>query len=304
MKGVVIESTGSWYKVQSDEGGDVECRLRGRLRLRGTRSTNPVVVGDRVEYETDEEGQNLIIDIEERRNYLIRRSPNLSKESHIIAANVDRAFVVVSLFRPETNREFLDRFLVTCEAYHIPAIIILNKIDLARVEPQLLTDFNETYALTGYRVIETCAIRGEGIGEIRRLVANGTSLFAGNSGVGKSTIIKAVEPSAAVTIGRISDSHNKGMHTTTYSRIYSVNGGGRIIDTPGIKGFGLIDIGMDELWHYFPEFMRESAGCQYYNCTHTHEPGCAVREAVEQGHIAVSRYESYLKIMDEDGKYR
>lgn len=303
-KGSVIESTGSWYKVLDSSGEVYNCRMRGRLRLRGVRSTNPIVVGDVVEFEVSDDGGGAITGIDERKNYIIRRSSNLSKESHIIAANIDRAMVVVSLSAPRTNTEFLDRFLITCEAYKIPAIIILNKIDLMQDNMSEVDDFVDIYNLAGYQVIKCCAHSGEGLDEVKALLVKSTTLLSGNSGVGKSTIIKAIEPTAEVKIGKVSDSHHKGKHTTTFSHTYPLSDGGYIIDTPGIKGFGLIDIAPEELWHYFPEFMHFGQECQYYNCTHIHEPGCAVVEAITDGKISASRYESYMKILNEDGKYR
>ena len=302
--GVVIRSTGSWYEVLADSGETLRCRIRGRLRLKGVRSTNPVVVGDRVECSSDGEGDYAITSIEPRRNYVIRRASNLSKESHIIAANIDRAVLVTTLFQPETAREFIDRFLITCQAYKIPVVIALAKIDLARQLPEAVEDFKLTYTKAGYRVIELSALGGEGVESIREIVKEGTTLLSGNSGVGKSTLIKALDSSVDVRTGEISESHHKGKHTTTFSTIYRLQSGGSIIDTPGIKGFGLIDIDGAELWHYFPEMLSRAGDCRFYNCTHTHEPGCAVEQAVKDGEIAWSRYESYLKILDEDEKYR
>lgn len=300
----VVQSTGSWYRLRSDSGEWVEARIRGKLRLRGSRSTSPVVVGDRVDYRFDARGEAVITDIRPRRNYIIRRSPNLSKESHIIAANIDQAFLVVSLFSPSTSYEFIDRFLVTCEAYRIPATILLNKIDLARTRPQELGEFLETYSLAGYRVLTLSAADGEGVEGLRELLAGRTTLLSGNSGVGKSTLVAALEPGADVRTGAVSEFHHKGKHTTTFSQMYPLSDGGFLIDTPGIKGFGLLDIGADELAHYFPDLMRFAPGCQFYNCTHVHEPGCAVQQAVREGRIAFRRYESYLKMLDEDEKYR
>ncbi len=303
--GIVLRSTGSSYTVRDrEQGGTVECRIRGRLRLRGARSTNPVVVGDEVTYEMDERGEFSIVDILPRRNYVIRRSPNLSKESHIIAANVDQAFLVATLFHPETNLEFIDRFLVTCEAYKIPATLVLNKVDLARQQPEALEAFHHTYALAGYPVVEVCGTSGEGIDTLRKKIQGRTTLFSGNSGVGKSTLIRALEPTAEVRTAEISDYHHKGRHTTTLSTMYPLSEGGFIIDTPGIKGFGLIDIEPEELARYFPDLMHYAPQCQFYNCTHTHEPGCAVQQAMCEGRIAESRYVSYLKILEEDDKYR
>ena len=297
----VVRATGSWYDVLHD-GETVRCRIRGRLRLKGVRSTNPVVVGDEVACEADEGGDYVIADILPRRNYVIRRASNLSKESHIIAANVDRALLVVTLRAPETATEFVDRFLVTCEAYKVPAAILLSKIDLQ--DPEAVAAFRAVYEGAGYRVLEAAAPQGVGVEEVRELLAGCTTLVAGNSGVGKSTLVRAIDPSLDIRTGEISESHRKGRHTTTFSAMYPLAGGGAVIDTPGIKGFGLLDIDGAELWHYFPEMMRTAPGCRFYNCTHTHEPGCAVVEAVRRGEIAPARYESYLKILDEDEKYR
>ena len=297
----VVRATGSWYDVLHD-GETVRCRIRGRLRLKGVRSTNPVVVGDEVACEADEGGDYVIADILPRRNYVIRRASNLSKESHIIAANVDRALLVVTLRAPETATEFVDRFLVTCEAYKVPVTILLSKLDLQDAEA--VAEFRAVYEGAGYRVLEVSVREGRGVEEVRELLAGRTTLVSGNSGVGKSTLIQAIDPSLDIRTGEISESHHKGRHTTTFSTMYPLAGGGAVIDTPGIKGFGLIDIDEAELWHYFPEMMRVAPACRFYNCTHTHEPGCAVTEAVKAGEIAWPRYESYLKIRDEDEKYR
>jgi len=302
-EGTVIRATGSWYDVAAGNE-KLRCRVRGRLRLRGARTTSPVVVGDSVSLVCSDTGEWLIEDIAPRRNYIIRRASNLSKESHIIASNIDQALLVVTLFSPQTNTEFMDRFLVTCEAYRIPATIVLNKIDLARTEPEMLDAFERIYRLAGYAIVECSATEGEGIDRIRGMLAGRTTLVSGNSGVGKSTLIGAVEPSIDIRTGEISAAHGKGRHTTTFSQMYPLPSGGAVIDTPGIKGFGLIDIADDELWHYFPEMMERASECQFYNCTHTHEPNCAIVEAVRRGEIAVERYESYLKILDEDEKYR
>lgn len=301
--GVVLRATGSLYEVLLGER-TVSCRIRGRLRLKGVRSTNPVVVGDIVRCERDETGETVIADIEPRRNYIIRRASNLSKESHIIAANLDQALLVATLFSPETAPEFIDRFLVTCEAYKVSVTILLAKADLARTAPEAMAAFHDTYERAGYRVIDVSATEGEGVDTVRDLLRGRTTLLSGNSGVGKSTLVAAVERTAEVRTAEISRSHHKGRHTTTFSTMYPLSEGGYIIDTPGIKGFGLIDIDDAELAHYFPEMMRWLPECRYYNCSHTHEPHCAVIEAVERGDIALSRYESYLKILDEDDKYR
>lgn len=301
--GVVLRATGSLYEVLLGER-TVSCRIRGRLRLKGVRSTNPVVVGDIVRCERDETGETVIADVEPRRNYIIRRASNLSKESHIIAANLDQALLVATLFSPETAPEFIDRFLVTCEAYKVPVTILLAKADLARTAPEAMSAFHDTYERAGYRVIDVSATEGEGVDTVRDLLRGRTTLLSGNSGVGKSTLVAAVERTAEVRTAEISRSHHKGRHTTTFSTMYPLSEGGYIIDTPGIKGFGLIDIDDAELAHYFPEMMRWLPECRYYNCSHTHEPDCAVIEAVGRGDIALSRYESYLKILDEDDKYR
>ena len=301
-EGIVISSTGSWYEVAT-EAGTLNCRIRGRLRLKGIRSTNPVVVGDRVVVEPDGDS-SVITGILPRRNYIIRRASNLSKESHIIAANIDHALLIVTLSSPTTPREFVDRFLVTCEAYKVPVTIVLGKADLIDSEAHdEAEEFIAIYNDAGYNVIRLSSVTGEGIDEIRSMPRNHTTLVAGNSGVGKSTLIGEIDPTIDIRIGEISDSHQQGKHTTTFSTMYPLDGG-YIIDTPGIKGFGLIDIDDKELCRYFPEMMRLSPECRFYNCTHTHEPGCAVQEAVKEGRIAWSRYESYLKILDEDDKYR
>lgn len=302
VEGTVTSATGSWYEVRT-ESGVLRCRIRGRLRLKGVRSTNPVVVGDRVVVEPDGES-SVIVEIVPRRNYVIRRASNLSKESHIIAANIDHALLLVTLHAPTTPREFVDRFLVTCEAYKVPVTIVLGKADM--LDGEMLAEaeeFEAIYGDAGYEVMRLSSLRGEGVEQIRRMLHGHTTLVAGNSGVGKSTLIGTIDPTIEIRTGEISESHHKGKHTTTFSTMYPIEEG-YIIDTPGIKGFGLIDIDERELCRYFPEMMRLAPDCRFYNCTHTHEPGCAVREAVEEGRVAWSRYESYLKILDEDDKYR
>ena len=302
IEGVVISSTGSWYRVAT-ANGELDCRIRGRLRLKGIRSTNPVVVGDRVMVEPDDES-SAIVEILPRRNYIIRRASNLSKESHIIGANIDRALLIVTLHSPSTPVEFVDRFLVTCEAYNVPVTIVLGKADTLTGEHEAeAEEFMAIYQDAGYDLIRLLSTTGEGIDQIRELLKGHTTLIAGNSGVGKSTLVSTIDPELDIRTGEISESHHKGKHTTTFSTMYRIEEG-YIIDTPGIKGFGLIDIDSKELCRYFPEMMRLAPDCRFYNCTHTHEPGCAVQEGVKQGIVAWSRYESYLKILDEDDKYR
>ena len=297
-----MRATGSWYEVLH-EGEILRCRMRGKLRLRGVRSTNPVVVGDTVHCECGEDGEWVIVDIAPRHNYIIRRASNLSKESHIIAANIDRAMLVVTLVEPITAVEFIDRFLVTCEAYKVPVTILLAKIDLLRETPEMAEQFHRIYEGAGYEVIDISATEGIGVERVKEMLAGKTTLLSGNSGVGKSTLIGAIDPTIDIRTGEISDSFHKGKHTTTFSTMYRV-ADGFIIDTPGVKGFGLIDIDDKELWHYFPEMISRAGECKFFNCTHTHEPHCAVIEAVKREEIAFSRYESYLKILDEDDKYR
>ena len=302
VEGIVVSSTGSWYEVATPQG-TLSCRIRGKLRLKGIRSTNPVVVGDRVIVEPDEQS-NAIVEIMPRRNYVIRRASNLSKESHIIAANIDRALLIVTLNAPTTPREFVDRFLVTCEAYKIPVTIAIGKADtlVGDLEAEA-EEFEAIYGDAGYDVLRLSSTTGEGVEEIRALLHGRTTLVAGNSGVGKSTLVGTIDPTLDIRTGEISESHHKGKHTTTFSTMYRV-ADGFIIDTPGVKGFGLIDIDDKELWHYFPEMMHYGRECRFYNCTHTHEPGCAVVAALEEGAISELRYESYLKMMDDDDKYR
>lgn len=302
IEGIVTSATGSWYEVAT-ERGTLNCRIRGRLRLKGVRSTNPVVVGDRVVVEPDGDS-SVIVEIVPRRNYVIRRASNLSKESHIIAANIDHALLIVTLHSPTTPKEFVDRFLITCEAYKVPVSIVLGKADTLTEEwAAEAEEFTAIYEDAGYEVLRLSSTTGEGVEHIRTMLRGRTTLVAGNSGVGKSTLIGSIDPTLDIRTGEISDSHQQGKHTTTFSTMYPLEGG-YIIDTPGIKGFGLIDIDDKELCRYFPEMMRLAPECRFYNCTHTHEPGCAVTEAVKEGRVAWSRYESYLKILDEDDKYR
>ena len=308
-KGLVVKSTGSSYIVRMDDGSDVECHIKGNFRIRGIRSTNPVAVGDYVHISSD----LWITDVEERKNYIIRRSTNLSKESHILAANIDQVALVVTINHPITSTTFIDRFLATCEAYRVPAILIFNKIDLMTEEESALIDeLRALYESIGYKTIELSAINLQ-TADILPLLEGKTTLLSGNSGVGKSTLLNALFGREMTRTGKISDAHDKGMHTTTFSEMYFLEANsqkpianGQIIDTPGIQGFGTIDFEKEEVSHYFPEIFRIGRECRFGNCTHTNEPGCAVQEALIKGNIAISRYESYLSILGDcqEGKYR
>ena len=308
MKGLVIKNTGSWVTVRLDDGNTVNCKMRGVLRLKGLRCTNPVAVGDRVQVEDKGGDAPVVGDIEPRRNYIIRRSSNLSKEFQIIAANLDQAVLVATLTNPETSTTFIDRFLATADAYQVPAVLAFNKIDLLDTDEwrSRLDELRTMYENIGYPVITMSAATGEGADALRAQLAGKMSLLSGNSGVGKSSIINLLVPDAHVRVGDVSHTHHKGMHTTTFSELLDLPGGGAIIDTPGVKAFGTIDFERAEVAHYFPEIFRISDDCRFNNCTHTHEPGCAVLEAVEKGEIAYTRFVSYLSILDEDpnNKYR
>ena len=309
MKGLVIKNTGSWVTVRLDDGsGIVNCKMRGVLRLKGMRCTNPVAVGDIVQVEDKGGDAPVVGAIEPRRNYIIRRASNLSKEFQIIAANLDQAVLVVTLTNPVTSTTFIDRFLATAEAYQVPAVLAFNKIDLLTTDKlrQQLDDLKALYQSIGYPVIAMSAATGQGADELKAQLKGKMSLLSGNSGVGKSSIINLLVPDAHVKVGDVSQTHHKGMHTTTFSELLDLPDGGAIIDTPGVKAFGTIDFERAEVAHYFPEIFNISSGCRFNNCTHTHEPGCAVLDAVEQGEIAHSRFVSYLSILDEDpnNKYR
>ena len=308
MHGLVIKSTGSWYTVKTDGGAVLPCKIKGNFRLKGMRSTNPVAVGDYVTIVENQEGTAFITDIDDRKNYIIRKSPNLSKQSHILAANVDQAFLVITVNYPQTSTTFIDRFLATAMAYSVPALLVVNKVDLlsAPDDAELLSAFAYLYRSIGYTVLPTSTLTGQGMDALRQAVAGKTTLLSGNSGVGKTSIINALVPDAGLRVGDVSQSHHTGMHTTTFSEMLDLPGGGCLIDTPGVKGFGTIDFERAQVAHYFPEIFKYSEGCRYGNCTHTHEPHCAVREAVEQSLISQSRYASYLSIIDDDpsDKYR
>ena len=307
MKGLVVKNTGSWYTVLTDDGQLIESKVKGNFRLKGIRSTNPVAVGDRVELVANAEGTAFITAIEDRRNYIIRRSQNLSKQSHIIAANVDQAFLVVTVDFPQTSTTFIDRFLASAEAYRVPVVLVFNKTDLLdadllRYQQMMMV----LYENIGYHCVAISAETGEGVEAFRPLLQQKITLLSGNSGVGKSTLINRLVPDANLRTAEISDAHNTGQHTTTFSEMISLPDGGWLIDTPGIKGFGTFDMEPEELTSYFPEIFRFSRDCRFSNCTHTHEPGCAVLQALEDHYIAQSRYQSYLSMMeDKDGsKYR
>ena len=294
--------------METETGETVECKIKGNFRLKGIRTTNPVAVGDNVAIKINPDNTAFITEIRQRKNYIIRRASNLSKESHILASNLDQVFLIATLAQPFTSTTFIDRFLATSEAYGVPAVLVINKVDLL-VEPEdqeLLQMVEDLYTTIGYAVVRTSAKTGEGIEELKGLLAGKITLLSGNSGVGKSSLINDILPDVNLRTGDISHTHHTGMHTTTFSEMFPLPQGGYIIDTPGVKGFGTIDFERAEVGHYFPEIFEMSHQCRYNNCTHTHEPGCAVREAVQDSLIAQSRYASYLSILEDSDpeKYR
>lgn len=308
MHGLVIKNTGSWYLVRTDDGRAVECKVKGNFRLRGIRSTNPVAVGDGVTIK-QAEGDKVafITEIDDRRNYIIRKASNLSKQSHILAANIDVALLVVTVARPDTSTTFIDRFLASAEAYGVPVCIAFNKVDDQTEEERATMDYwKALYSDIGYRCFPISALHNEGITELRGQLTGRTTLLAGHSGVGKSTLLNLLIPDAHARTAHISDAHGTGMHTTTFSELFELPEGGALIDIPGIKGFGTFNMEPEEVAHYFRDIFSISADCRFNNCTHTHEPGCAVLEALEDHRLAPSRYASYLSMLDdkEEGKYR
>jgi len=307
MKGLVIKNTGSWYTVRTDDGRDVESKVKGNFRLKDIRSTNPVSVGDRVDININNEGTAFITEIEDRKNYIIRRASNLSKQSHIIAANLDQAMLIVTVNYPVTTTVFIDRFLATAEAYRVPVKLVFNKIDRYKGEDKEYLDaLINLYTTIGYPCSTLCAKTEEGLDALRDDLRDKITLLSGHSGVGKSTIINKLVPGVNLRTGDISEYHNKGMHTTTFSEMIPLPEGGYLIDTPGIKGFGTIEMETAEISHYFPEIFKFSEDCKFSNCSHRHEPGCAVLQALEEHYISESRYKSYLSILEdkEESKYR
>ena len=307
MKGLVIKNTGSWYQLRADNGTLVDAKMKGNFRIKGIRATNPISVGDRVVFDVNAEGQALISAIEPRRNYIIRKASNLSKQSHIIAANVDLSVLIITISYPETSTTFIDRFLATARAYNIPVFLVFNKIDLySDEEKEYLSGMISLYEHLGYECLCISALNNVGIEQLKEQIKGKITLFSGHSGVGKSTLINTIVGKPVAKTGDISNYHHKGMHTTTFSEMIELLDGGYIIDTPGIKGFGTIDMKTQEVGHYFPEIFAKSPQCRFYNCTHIHEPGCAVIQAVENCEISQSRYNSFLSILEDINaeKYR
>lgn len=307
MQGLVIKNTGSWYTVKTNNGDFINCKIKGNFRLKGIRSTNPIAVGDNVDIVLNQEGTAFITHICERRNYIIRKSQNLSKQSHIIAANVDQALLIVTVNYPQTSTIFIDRFLATAEAYSVPMVLVFNKNDILTDEERHYQEMMvKLYSNIGYTCLIISATTGQGIEELTPLLQGKITLLSGNSGVGKSTLINRILPDANLRTSAISDAHNTGMHTTTFSEMIEMPNNGYLIDTPGIKGFGTFDIEPEELTSYFRDIFHFSKNCRFNNCTHTHEPGCAVLEAVREHYISESRYQSYLSMLTDkdENKYR
>jgi len=302
VKGIVAKSTGSWYVVYKEDGTKLDCRLKGKFRIKGIKSTNPVAVGDHVNFDFEnDKNTGIITSITERQNYIIRKSVNLSKQTHIIAANIDIAFLVVTINNPPTFTGFIDRFLATAEAYNIHAVLLFNKIDTyAEEELQKLVELESIYTKIGYTCIQVSATKKINITLIKEMMQGKTTMFSGHSGAGKSTLINAIEPKLNLKTAAISKQHKQGIHTTTFAEMFPLSFGGFIIDTPGIKGFGVVDFDVQEISHFFPEFFKVSSKCKYNNCLHINEPKCAVKEAIEEGEIAASRYKSYLQLMEGD----
>jgi len=309
MKGTVYKSTGSWYTVKAENGTFYECRIKGKFRIKGIKSTNPIAVGDRVTFQVEtksETYEGVISAIEDRDNYIIRKSVNLSKRTHIIASNIDQLLLVITLNNPPTFTSFIDRFLVTAEAYHIKTVLLFNKMDTYSEEELLEIQFLEaTYKKIGYECLGISAITGFNISELKRKMQGKVSIFAGHSGVGKSTLINSLEPGLDIKTKQISEQHQQGQHTTTFAEMYDLSFDAKIIDTPGVKGFGVVDMEKEELSDYFPEFLKLKQHCKFHNCLHLHEPNCAVKDALENEEVAWSRYRSYLQLLEgEDENYR
>ena len=304
MLGTVYKSTGSWYTVKSADTGFYQCRIKGKFRIKGIKSTNPVAVGDEVEFELEtvgEETLGVITGISERRNYIIRKSVNLSKQTHIIAANLDQVFLMVTLYNPTTFTSFIDRFLVTAEAYGIPAVLLFNKMDLYDDEQAVEVEYLiALYRKIGYPCIEICAKQGTNVTQVMEMMKGKTSMFSGHSGVGKSTLINKMEPELRLKTSEISSQHLQGQHTTTFAEMYDLSFGAKIIDTPGIRGFGIVDMDKEEIGDYFPEFFALKSACKFNNCLHLDEPKCAVKAALESGELPWSRYRSYVQMLEED----
>ncbi len=309
MKGIVYKSTGSWYSVKAENGAFYDCRIKGKFRISGIKSTNPVAVGDHVDFDIEQKGDGtigVIKKIDERNNYIIRKSVNLSKQTHIIAANIDIAFLLITLNNPPTFTTFIDRFLVTAEAYHIKSVLLFNKIDTYNEDELLEVKFLAAlYRKIGYECIGISAMTGKNIEKVKAIMQDKVTMFSGHSGVGKSTLINAIEPGLALKTAEISEQHLQGQHTTTFAEMFDLSFGGQIIDTPGIKGFGVVEIDREELGDYFPEFFERKENCKFNNCLHLEEPHCAVKNALENEEIAWSRYKSYLQILEgEEDHFR